>query len=597
MRTSKMTNDEIVTGLLNDVKKSGLVLFVGAGVSIPLPAGAPSWNSLKREILKAFHEKLFSKNWPINAYLSEAKDRVTTSNVRPETFLFLLTQHSSGLFVNGLIESINLSHPNPNHYLISNLLNKGVVKKIVTTNFDQYIEKCLDGNYELAVNEDEIGYCLENLGSPIIFKPHGCLSQPNSMKYRLDQIQKLSETKAALLESVLLQAPTLFVGYSGNDEDIFPVLSKLIQKSKFNSYVCSFPSSPDDEPIKNLIDEPNCHLFLDNPTNVLCKITQELVVMDPNIAEIIQKCNDGVYTSHAWVSTLSNRAITLEFDKIAIFLADLLLYSGNKNDAYRFANLAEDIVVDSKLSSEPKESLRRIATIQRRIAGGKREFATAGYALPEIQLESLNEPSPDIGNNLELAHSFLRNDELSKARDYIGIVEVQLMRNGYLPLEEIDINTPAILQTYFWYCAIYKAKVGEAKNSEFFFQVAIVISEKKGDIITSARIYLDYGLAKCSQREWEQAQIIWLKSISLAKQANDWVTAGKAALDRGILLGISDNPHLSRAQFEEAKKLLSLTNDIKLQEKVEYLSGLSRDQLIPIALLLSMKVDSAKDGP
>ena len=76
------------------------------------------------------------------------------------------------------------------------------------------------------------------------------------MRFLINQIQNLGKNKNNLLKKLVSSAPTLFLGYSGNDEDIFPIIRDACSNSPHPSLICIYPGSPKDEPIQQWnIDE------------------------------------------------------------------------------------------------------------------------------------------------------------------------------------------------------------------------------------------------------------------------------------------------------------------------------------------------------
>lgn len=110
---------ETISRFAQEVKKRGVVVFAGAGFSVPPPCSCPTWEGLKREILAKFMDKLLKeKNWPIRNYLLEVKDSLLQMKMRPETFFWALTSDVGFSTAKDIIGVIDLSTPNSNMQLI-----------------------------------------------------------------------------------------------------------------------------------------------------------------------------------------------------------------------------------------------------------------------------------------------------------------------------------------------------------------------------------------------------------------------------------------------------------------------------------------------
>lgn len=229
--------------LKKDINEN-LVLFVGAGASISAPTSLPSFISLRNEIIKL----LFNDITEFDEYLNELLNTPT----KPELILQTIWDYF-GHTVNP-IRGFADSSPNINHHYIS-LLCKSGVKIIITTNFDNCIEKSLDYNgikYIVKAgtpnNESEykdIFNCITaNLDQVIIWKPHGDVLSPESLCYTIEQVAKLNNSKylKRLYSLLISKYNFLFLGYSGYDDDFFPILynhpinNRIAHRIYWNAY-------------------------------------------------------------------------------------------------------------------------------------------------------------------------------------------------------------------------------------------------------------------------------------------------------------------------------------------------------------------------
>lgn len=229
--------------LKRDINEN-LVLFVGAGASISAPTSLPSFITLRNEIIRL----IFNDITEFNKYLNELLNTPT----KPELILQTIWDYF-GYTINP-IKGFEKSSPNINHHYISLLCRSGV-KIIITTNFDNCIEKSLDyhgikyivkpgtPNNELEYND--IFNCITtNIDKVIIWKPHGDVLNPKSLCYTIEQVAKLNNSiyLKRLYNLLISNYNFLLVGYSGYDDDFFPILynypinNRIAHKIYWNAY-------------------------------------------------------------------------------------------------------------------------------------------------------------------------------------------------------------------------------------------------------------------------------------------------------------------------------------------------------------------------
>lgn len=119
--------------------------------------------------------------------------------------------------------------PRQSHRYIAEMVEKGLVKVILTTNFDRLIEQALD--------EREIPYCVIASGKDVnnatplehsrcwIVKLHGDYRQQN-IKNTPEELAKLDSAMEKKFREIVDRYGLVVTGYSGSDEGIMSVLRK-----------------------------------------------------------------------------------------------------------------------------------------------------------------------------------------------------------------------------------------------------------------------------------------------------------------------------------------------------------------------------------
>ncbi len=149
-------------------------------------------------------------------------------------------------FIQTLADEVNIErildifakgNPNINHKLIAGLIQKGLVKTILTTNFDTLIEKALN-NFGLIKETNFQVYSTENEFEKIdwesdIIKIHGCVSDKEKMAITMELAAKGTniQNKNSVVSSFFsntVNPSILVLGYSCSDLfDISPQIESI----------------------------------------------------------------------------------------------------------------------------------------------------------------------------------------------------------------------------------------------------------------------------------------------------------------------------------------------------------------------------------
>ncbi|MFX1442370.1 MAG: SIR2 family protein [Promethearchaeota archaeon] len=208
---------------LPSIIKEGIVIFCGAGISIPPPSCSPSWWTLTEEILTAFFDRVpDSYNLPKDMIL---KDPEKQPEQVFEAFANILDTKFYKAF-----EALDVAKPNATHIALARLAKAGILKACFTTNFDIYLEHALrDENVDFVLLVDNIeyqNYFENNMKNAIpdnkfiLCKVHGTIERPDtivSVASAYKSAKGFSAPKAAVFEYLISKYPCLFLGYSGWD--------------------------------------------------------------------------------------------------------------------------------------------------------------------------------------------------------------------------------------------------------------------------------------------------------------------------------------------------------------------------------------------
>jgi len=225
-------SEELISTL---IKQGPFNMFLGAGISKRLPAGAPTWKEMLNNFLDALFDKMSAEGWSAAASFESDAACLSEFGFRPETFWELVVQETSLELVCDALRVVSLGLPNLNHRSIAHLSSIGSVANIATTNFDEYIEPLMpqgtlrivtEGEWTIAASK-RTGQSFKNC----YFKVHGTISSVSSLRFTLTHTDKLPTWKAQCLRKCLDGRPLLVAGYSGNDDDVRPALLEIVSAS------------------------------------------------------------------------------------------------------------------------------------------------------------------------------------------------------------------------------------------------------------------------------------------------------------------------------------------------------------------------------
>lgn len=220
------------------LQRNNCVFFVGSAISMKEPSNLPNAYNWKRFVfealcndsknLNAIFKKCFPSHW------DENKDKLAQDmyELMPEV-IFQIIQDIIGDYALDALRFFDIDKPNLNHKFLARMLKYNSklyqVSAIVTTNFDHLLEDAmrdigLKENVDFVVHPREDNfYMVQNKIN--LFKLHGSIDDKESIKATLRSIGlRLPDNKSHAFKNILEKYPVFFVGYSGYDLDIYPVI-------------------------------------------------------------------------------------------------------------------------------------------------------------------------------------------------------------------------------------------------------------------------------------------------------------------------------------------------------------------------------------
>lgn len=200
------------------------ILFAGAGVS--RDAGLPSaW-----DIMMATASILRRAEGPVSTepteewFLSSSYASMSYSEIMEKIFP---EQRSQDDF---LIDQLPVGDPGESHKMIAELAHRGVIRAVITTNFDDRIERALESRsipVQILATEEDFSHAqpLIHEGRFRVYKPHGTLGRGRLRNTPAD-LDKLPDAISDGLLRAIDDHGLIIQGYAGADVGILDVLSR-----------------------------------------------------------------------------------------------------------------------------------------------------------------------------------------------------------------------------------------------------------------------------------------------------------------------------------------------------------------------------------
>jgi hypothetical protein len=218
--------EEVLIDVLSAIKSHRLVLFTGAGLSIPAPSSVPTAPSLAHACAE---RHLLNTQEP----LSEEQQ----TNLEGLAELFLTRGKLETYFLRSLVDwRPFLGEPNPAHFAVADFLLAGVAQLAVSTNFDALVEIAATrlgaSTFENSLSGTEAAEHHEHM--PLL-KLHGCAQRNrNKTLWCRQQLgdaywEGIIDSSARWLAGNLMERDIVFVGYWTEWDYLIEVLERAIQ--------------------------------------------------------------------------------------------------------------------------------------------------------------------------------------------------------------------------------------------------------------------------------------------------------------------------------------------------------------------------------
>jgi hypothetical protein len=259
-----------VERLLAQARDDGLVVLAGAGISIPPPTSLPSWNAFNTIVLEALGERVgeYTSLQPVARSIQSLIARRDGSTCFAPDFQAQIMEEECGADYFRVLTALDSDRRNACHACLAELAAAGLVRAIVTTNFDRLCERALEARgVSHAVYLDPEGFArLEELlgkgaAAPLpVVKVHGSVERPDSMVDTLRQrLEGRPESLERALTALAMAHPWLALGFSGADLDYDPDYLALRPAAAAGAAGLRYLALPDRKPRQAIQDVLDLH--------------------------------------------------------------------------------------------------------------------------------------------------------------------------------------------------------------------------------------------------------------------------------------------------------------------------------------------------
>lgn len=223
------------------------VVIAGAGISTAPPSNLPSWWDYNKKIVTEIKVGALEL-CPEAADILECID--VENKLPVQCISQVVVSQGAGESYFPLLELLNGTFPNANHFALAELAWQGVLKAVVTTNFDTLIEAAFRSKavplYTAVQRQDY--YEAAQVSTCKLFKIHGSVHDSASLIDTVrEKVKGLSSEKRLILKNVFSGSDIFVIGFSGADLDFdldyIPLAQALESGSKL-TWVIRSGSTP-----------------------------------------------------------------------------------------------------------------------------------------------------------------------------------------------------------------------------------------------------------------------------------------------------------------------------------------------------------------
>jgi tetratricopeptide (TPR) repeat protein len=214
-------SSELPPALREAIKRKRLLIFAGAGVSLLPPSSLPDWFGFNEAILEESKASALRIVSDLDRSAAEEIQAINLKEFPVQSFSDLVVRCFAGESYFSVIEVLDSEFTNANHSALAELSRSGILRSIVTTNFDTLIERAFrQAGVGLNVVCAPDDYAFDDpLGKEcFLYKIHGSTTNSKTLVDTVSQkVRGLSLYARARLAHLYSRFHVVVLGFSGAD--------------------------------------------------------------------------------------------------------------------------------------------------------------------------------------------------------------------------------------------------------------------------------------------------------------------------------------------------------------------------------------------
>ena len=548
----------LIFNLSESIKKGELAIFCGAGIS--LNSGLPLANDMIKSILDTL---------PMDV---ADRDEVTKSNIPFEAFIETLLQFTD---ISRLLDIFSLGIPNSNHILIARIAKEGYLNTILTTNFDQLIEKAFEKeglirskDFMVYYNEEQFsGIDFKKIDNGIIniFKIHGTVEDKESIRTTLKAVanRKLSEKRMKIIRYLFSNGEhkkILILGYSCSDEfDITPQIQSLGKTQKEIFFVEHSKSLKIIENIKNKNNKNPFKQF--SGIRAICETNNFMENLWGSIWKekyehiFFKKENDCVEFIKQW-------PIELHYLKYFI-CGSLCMAIQNFKQAIKYYKETLEFTMNIKSKPAIAESYFSLGNSFQAVGDIRQAINYYEEALKIYK--SIGDTYGELKCYTNLGIQCFRSNNIQQAMGYYEkALEISIV------LEDKAIEAKCYDEV-----GILFHSLGYFEEAIELCKQALRIAEDIGDKVVEAACYGNLGIVYLSLKNFKEAKYCQTKDLEIAKAIGDRVLEARCYANLANVYSGENDSNNSIKFNQQATDIFKSVSDKTGEAKTQFSMGVT----------------------
>ena len=158
--------------LLRAVQERRLVVLAGSGISVLAPSYLPDWRGFNEALLEGVKD-LALTHPGLNEDAESAIRGLSLDRFPIEAFSDAVVDAYAGEEYFPVLKILDSREPNANHRALAELARQGILRAVVTTNFDTLLEQAFAGlPFETCITAEDYARIPHDCERPVIYKIH-----------------------------------------------------------------------------------------------------------------------------------------------------------------------------------------------------------------------------------------------------------------------------------------------------------------------------------------------------------------------------------------------------------------------------------------